>query len=250
MSDKNIDGLASRALPTKLGAGVRGDMRLSQYGEAYTLPVGNFRHTLADQGCYFISHNITNDASTTLAGHPAPVLADVTTFSKPLVFMRNPTAASEDVRCYLDFIEIDCVTAGTTGTSSNWAAQLDTGATRFLSGTVETLTTVNPNMQSTATPRLVTLAGPVVTSAATSAMRLLGHGQIRAAIEFAGDRWTFRFGGQPSPGANVVAGAASRHLITLPPVVLGATDQLLLAMYAPAQNAASVYKVRCGWWEV
>jgi hypothetical protein len=249
MSDKNIDGLAMRGLPSKIGAGVRGDLRLSQYGEAVTLPIGNFRHTLSDQGSYFIAHNPTNDAATTLAGHPAPVLADVTTFSKALFFARNASAAGSDIRCYLDFVEIEVVTAGAAGTTSNWASQLDTGATRVTTaGTA--FTHLNPNMQSTATPSLAVQGGVVVAGTATANMRELGHGQIRSAIEFAGDRLTFRFGGEPSPGANVVAGAASRHLITLPPVVLGATDQFLLALYAPSQSGAGIYKVRCGWWEL
>jgi hypothetical protein len=249
MSDKNIDGLAMRGLPTKLGAGVRGDLRLSQYGEAYNLPIGNFRHTLSDQGTYFIAHNPTNDAATTLAGHPAPVLADVTTMTKPLVFFRNTSAAGSDIRCYLDYVEIEVVTAGAAGTTSNWAAQLDTGASRVTTaGTA--FTHVNPNMQSTTTPACAVQGGVVVTGTATANMRELGHGQIRAAIEFAGDRLTFNFGGEPSPGANVVAGAASRHTITLPPVVLGATDQFLLALYAPSQSGAGIYKVRMGWWEV
>lgn len=250
MSDKNIDGLAIRGLPTKIGAGVRGDLRLSQYGEAVVLPVGNFRHTLADQGSYFVAHNPTNDAATTLAGHAAPVLADAdATMTKPLVFMRNASAAGSDIRCYLDYIEIEVVLAGATGTTANWAAQLDTGATRVTTAG-SAFTNVNPNMQSLEAPVLAVQGGAVITGAETTSVRELGHGQIRSAIEFIGDRLTFRFGGEPSPGANVVAGAASRHLITLPPVVLGAADQFLLALYAPSQNAAGIYKVRCGWWEV
>ncbi len=246
----NINGLSSRGLPSKIQQNVRGPARVDNYGNLVMLPIGNFRHTLADQGTYFIAHNPTNDASTTLAGHPAPVLADAdATMTKPLIHLRNPTAASQDLRCYLDFIEIEVVTAGANGTTSNWAAQLDTGTTRVTTaGTA--FTTVNPNMQSTATPSLVVQGGVVVTGAESASVRDLGFGQIRAAIEFAGDRWTFRFGGEPSSGANVVAGAASRHTISLPPVVLGATDQFLLAMYAPSQSAASIYKVRMGWWEL
>jgi hypothetical protein len=90
----------------------------------------------------------------------------------------------------------------------------------------------------------------VVVGAESANVRYLGFGQVRAAIEFAGDRYCFRFGGQPSSGSNVVSGAASRHMITLPPVILGSTDQFLLALYAPSQNAAGVYKVRMGWWEL
>jgi X-X-X-Leu-X-X-Gly heptad repeat protein len=247
----NMNGLASRGLPSKIANLTTGPVRTSQYGEPVVRQIGNPRHTLADQGSYFIAHNITNDLATTLAGHPAPVLVDAdATMTKPLIFCRNPSSPSSDIRCYLDYIEIEVVTAGAAGTAANWAAQLDTGATRYSSGTTETLTTVNTNMQSTVTPQLVTLAGPVVVGVESPAVRYLGFGQIRAAIEFVGDRTMFRFGGQPGPGANVVAGAATRHLVTLPPVILGSTDQFLLALYAPSQSSAGIYKVRMGWWEL
>lgn len=237
-----------RVKPTAVNQGEYGPLRTDRYGAPYMQPQPGERHALALEGSYFINHNNTNDASTTLAGHPAPVLADAdATMTKPLIFMRMPANASK--YAFLDFIEIEVVTAGANGTSSNWAAQLDTGATRYASGTVETLGAINPNMQSTATPDLVTLAGPVVVGAESANVRYLGFGQIRAAIEFAGDRTLFKFGGEPANGANVVAGAASRHTVYLPPVILGATDQFLLALYAPSQSAAGVYKVRCGWWE-
>jgi hypothetical protein len=247
---KNIDGLSSRGLPSKIGSNTRGPVRTDQYGNLVMLPIGGMRHTLADQGSYFVAHNPTNDASTTLALHPAPVLVDAdATMTKPFIHLRNPTAAAQDLRCYLDFIEIDIVTAATGATTTNWAAQLDTGATRVTTAGT-TFTTINPNMQSTATPSLAVQGGVVVTGAESSSVRELGHGQIRSAIEIIGDRYLFRFGGQPSPGANVVASAASRHLITLPPVVLGSTDQFLLALYGPSWSGASVAKVRCGWWEI
>ncbi len=250
MADINLNALSLRGLPAKISNNTPGPIRSSQYGELVTRQIGNFRHTLADQGTYFVAHNITNDLATTLAGHPAPVLVDAdATMTKPLIFCRNASTASQDIRCYLDYIEIEVILAGATGSASCWAAELDTGATRYSSGTVETLTVVNPNMQSTASANLVTFAGPVVVGAESANVRYLGHGQYRAAIEFVGDRTTFRFGGPPSVGGNVVIGAASRHLVSLPPVILGSTDQFLLALYAPSQNAAGVYKVRMGWWE-
>ncbi len=50
-----------------------------------------------------------------------------------------------------------------------------------------------------------------------------------------------------NPG--LVLGAASHHIVGLGPVILGSTDQLLLALYSPSQSGAGVYKVRMGWWE-
>jgi hypothetical protein len=251
MSDEHIYAKvrASRGLPGKIPNNSPGPLRGSQYGSLITLEVGSARHTLSDQATYFVAHNATNDASTTLAGHADPELADAdATMTKPLIHMRVDPSSIK--RIYLDYLEIEVVTAPTTGAKDNWAAQLDTGATRVTSGGTA-LTKVNTNMQSTATADLVILGGAVVTGAESPSARHLGHGQTRAAIPIAGDRYQFRFGGAPSSGDNVVASAASRHLINMPPVILGATDQFLLALYSAddAIAAAGVYKVRCAWWE-
>ncbi len=246
-----VKGLVSAALPTVTTDGNWAGARQTKYGEQFFAPIGNWRHALADQGTYFIAHNATNDAATTLAGHIAPVLVDAdATMTKPLVFMRNSSAYSQNLRCYLDFIEIEVISAGASGTTANWAAETDTGATRVTTaGEVSTI--VNPNMQSTALPALAVQCGAVVVGAEGPTVRYIGHGQLRPAIEFAGDRTTFRFGGDPSSGANTVLGAAIRSLVNLPPVILGSTDQFLLALYAPSQAVtAGVYKVRMGWWEL
>jgi hypothetical protein len=251
MSDEHIYAKvrASRGLPGKIPNNSPGPLRGSQYGSLITLEVGSARHTLSYLATYFVAHNATNDASTTLAGHADPELADAdATMTKPLIHMRVDPSSIK--RIYLDYLEIEVVTAPTTGAKDNWAAQLDTGATRVTSGGTA-LTKVNTNMQSTATADLVILGGAVVTGAESPSARHLGHGQTRAAIPIAGDRYQFRFGGAPSSGDNVVASAASRHLINMPPVILGATDQFLLALYSAddAIAAAGVYKVRCAWWE-
>jgi hypothetical protein len=241
--------LARRGLPGKIPNNSPGPFRGSQFGELVTLEVGLPRITLADQATYFIAHNATNDASSTLAGHADPELADAdATMTKPFIHMLVSAASVK--RIYLDYIEIEIVTAPTTAAKDNWAAQLDTGATRVTSGGTA-LTKINPNMQSTATSDLTILGGAVVTGAESPNARHLGHGQNRAAIPIAGDRYLYRFGGAPSSGDNVVGSAASRHLINMPPVILGATDQFLLALYSAddATAAAGVYKVRAAWWE-
>jgi hypothetical protein len=249
----NIKGRSQeRSLPAPVNPNGEGStIRTSRYGEPISRPLPGGRHVLADEGTYFVAHNATNDAATTLAGHAAPVLADAdATMTKPLVFVRVPAGATN--RLYLDFIELEVVTAPTGATTDNWAAQLDTGTTRYSSGGTA-LTIVNPNMQSTNTSLLAStnalLGGAVVVGAEGANVRELGHGQIRAAIAIVGDRYVFKFGGENDALGGVVATAASRHVISMPPVILGATDQFLLALYAPSQSAAAVYKMRMGWWE-
>ena len=251
MSDQNQKSLSQRALPSRILPNTYGPDRSSEYGEKAMQPYGFSRFNLADEGTYFIAHNITNDASTTLAGHTAPVLADAdATMTKPLIFCRFPVATTSRLRCYLDYIQIEVVTAGANGTQACWAAQLDTGATRYSSGTVETLTTVNPNMQSSATPSLVTFAGPVVVGAESASVRNLGFGTLRPSIEIAGDVKLFTFGADIRDTSASAAAAVRTQIVNLPPVVLGPNDQFLLALHSQAsQNAAGVYKVRMGWWE-
>ena len=218
--------------------------RGTRYGELMTRPLD--RLALAEEGSYFTAHNATNDAATTLAGHVAPVLVDAdATMTKPFIFLRVPAGATK--RIYLDYIELECVVIGASGTEDNWAEQLDTGATRYSSGGTA-LTIVNPNMQSAETSILAVtnhlLGGDVVSGAESASVRHSGHGQMSDTIMVAGDRYLFTYGHQPS------LGTTDRHVITRPPIVLGATDQYLLALYAPSQAAtAAVYKVRMGWAE-
>lgn len=242
----NAWGLANRALPGANVDNVYAPMRLTRRGEQFTQPLDP--NALADEGSYFAWHNATNDAATTVLGHAAPVLADAdATMTKPIVFMRNGDATTEARRVYLHYIELEVVTAPTGNTTSNWAAELDSGTTRYTSGGEDALV-VNPNMQSSAVGPITPKLGAVVVGAETAANRYLGHGQIRSAIDIIGDRYLFLFGRDPSVGANVVATAASRHWITMPPVILGPTDSFLLALYGPSWSAAAVYKIRGGYW--
>ncbi len=239
--------LANRALPSPVSDNSNGAMRMSRRGELVTMPLD--RKTLSMEGTYFTCHNPTIDVATTLIGHAAPVLADAdATMTKPLIHMINSAASGSLVWCVLDYIDITCCVAGASGTSSGWAAQLDTGATRYSSGTVITFENCNPNMQSSATPVLVTKGGPFVCTAESANVRRLGMGMFKQTIEIAEDRYIFTFGEKPIAGS-LVASAKNVYQVNLAPVVLGPTDQLLLALFQVAQNAAGVYKVQCGWHE-
>lgn len=237
----------STVLPAAVGNDEWRGARQTQYGERFNQPIGNWRYARSREQTYFIAHNPTIDQATTLIGHAAPLLGDAdATLTKPLIAMVMP--ASSSVRAELDYIEIDVVTAGATGVSAEWTAQIDNGRTISTAGI--SFLRVNPNMQSAAVPTLLVTGGPIVVAAETANCRVLGNGFTRQAIEFAGDRTTFIFGGEPGNGANVVAGAASRSTVSLPPVTLGSNDGFFLALYsATGQNAAGIYRVRMAWSE-
>lgn len=244
-------GNVSRVLPGVYPDGTQQPVRLGNRGEQFINPIGSWRHALSDEGSYFYAQNATIDASTTLAGHAAPVLADL--YTKPFLFLRNEDSIGSLKRMHLDFIHIQVITAGASGTSDNWAAECDTGTTRRSSGGTA-LAVVNPNMQSSAasvvstTANVSCMGGPVVAAAATASQRKMGHGVFRPSIAITGDKYTFVFGADPTE-ANVVSAAISHHIVPLPAVKLGPTDQFLLHLYAPSQAAAGVYKVSMGWWE-
>jgi hypothetical protein len=250
ISNKAIWSRDSRGLPQPAtGDGEYGAVRGSRYGEIFNTPITRWRYASADEGTYFIAHNATNDAATTLAGHAAPVLVDAdATMTKPFLHFVNSDSISSRMRCYLDYIEIEVITAGANGTADSWAAELDTGATRITTpGTA--LTKVNPNMASQATSVLSPTGGAIVVGAETANVRYLGHGQFRPSIQIAGDKYLFVFGGEPeSAGATSIATIA-HHVVGLPPTILGPTDAFMLALYSPSQSAAGVYKVRAAWVE-
>jgi hypothetical protein len=247
-------GTTRRLLPSRTVEGQNGPLRQTPYGDVYTQPLALTRHAYANAGCYFIAHNATNDAATTLAGHAAPVLVDAdATMTKPFIHLMmggtvGSAANGAGVKAELDYIQIEVITAGANGTADSWAAQLDTGATRVSSGGTA-LTRLNPNMQSSTEPLLACLGGAVVTGAESANVRHLAHGQFRPSIQIAGDKYTFLFGGDPAAAGTSSIATIAHHTIVMPPVCLGPTDQFLLALYSPSQSAAGVYKVRMGWVE-
>lgn len=252
MSDPvNFNALASQGLPfPAAGDGVRIGARSSRFGDLITMPLGRSRYTAALEGSYYVAHNAINDAATTLAGHAAPVLVDAdATMTKPFLHFLNGDQISSKKLAMLDFIEIEVITAGTSGTADSWADALDTGTSRITTpGTA--LTVVNPNMQNSNASVMLPTGGAIVVSAESSKSRNLGFGQFRPSIQIAGDKYLFVFGGEPEVAG--IAGATAtinRHVIARPPVVLGPTDVYMLALYSPSQNAAGVYKVRAGWVE-
>ena len=244
-------GLAYEALPTAADDDEWRGARQTRYNERFSQPIGHWRAQRVREGTYFIAHNPTNDASTTLAGHAAPVLADAdATMTKPFIHLVMPSNAT--VEAELDFIEIEVVTAGATATQACWAAQLDTGTTRITTAGT-TLTKVNPNMRSSTSGVLVATGGAIVVGVESADVRHLGHGTLRPSIEVAGDIKMFTFGDDPAivgTQAGQAATAIRTSVVCLPSVILGPSDAFLLALHGQAsQNAAGVYKVRLGWSE-
>jgi hypothetical protein len=250
MSDINFNALGNRGMPSPVGPGTqRVPTRSSRYGELVTQPLFDGKqYGTIDEGSYFFAQHPVIDAATTIAGHAAPVLADL--YTKAFLQLRNTDANGSFKRVFLDYILITVITAGANGTSDNLAAECDAVTDRYSSGTKTALTIAQPNMQvANSSPVLVANAGPLVMTAASANQRKVGSGVFRPSIAIAGDEYLFNFGAAQHALGAAVATGVSRHIIPMPGIVLGPNDQFMLHLYAPSQSAAAVYKVMMGWWE-
>lgn len=238
-------GSVGSTLPTSQNDGTNINSRYSNYGEAYVLPVMPWRHALAREGSYFTFFDATLDLATTVAGHAAPVLADIdATLVKATLFLRNESTNTSK-KFHLDWIKIHVKTAGANGTSALWAMQIGT-TTRYTSGGTD-LTVSNPNTESSATLTsvLTAKAGPIVIAAENATSRRIGHGVLRDGIEVAGDSKLFVFGGDPIQ-STVEAASGTFDAINAPPVVLGSGGEFMLGLAGVAQSVAGVYGVSGG----
>ena len=158
---------------------------------------------------------------------------------------RQLLAASDKRRIYMDWLEIECTTAGANGTDSWWADQTDLSTNYTSGGTA--LTLVNPNTGSSntlASDVLRLLGGPIVIPVETASCRKLGFSIIRPTIEVAGDFTTFAFGDSLAP-SHAAASPTGRHtVVRRPPVVISPGYAYMLGLAATAQSVASVYKMR------
>lgn len=248
MSTDQVSNVAdvSSVLPARSVDGAQKVLRLDNYGGQYVAQRFPGLHTLAEEGSLFEFHNTTLDLATTIAGHAAPVVADIdATFVKAFFFLRNAAGSGVLAKLRLLALEIEVATAGANGTDSWWADEI--GSTTRYSSAGTDLTVVSPNMQSTASLASVATikAGPIVIAAENATTRKLGFGIVRPSIELAGDKKMFLFGDTVMASAAQVAAPTGRlDIIRRPPVILGSGDEYMLGLAATAQSVAGVYKVR------
>lgn len=238
------DGLPSRG-PDGSGAT---PYRLGQYGELFTRPIVPWRHALADEGSYHEFSNATLDDSTTLAGHAAPVVADIdATFIKPLIFIGLLANTSNLKRLYLDWLEIEVETPGTNGTDQWWADQTDLISRYTSGGTALLVNNTNTGAASGLGTDVATfLGGPVLVPVETSSVRRLGFSKTRVTIEVARDKLTFQYGGENPSASHAGSPTGRSNVIRRPPVVITPGYTYMLGLAAASQSVASIYKVRGG----
>lgn len=229
---KNADGTTT-VTPSRTGA----------YNEAYSIPVGVGRTTLADEGSYYVAQNAT--VGTQLTGHVAPAIADGS--GKAIIHFFN--GGLLDV--YLDYIVITTVVANASATAVDFTAYIDNkGATALASGGTAITTIYNTRSNSTNTSGITLTAGACVTSAFSSPKRVLQR-TVKPYIGVALDSYSFVFGnGAWAPTGYALITAVTNTLTSCAPVIVGPGGNFGLCQIGPSgATTAMTFEFEMGFWE-
>lgn len=216
--------------------------------EAFTLPLGGAKqHGYADEGSYFVTYNVTD--GTGIAGHAAPVQADLST--KPLLHVFNNNA-SGGKSIIIDFVRLRMTAIGAGATTTDFTSWVDNaGATSKTSGgTVATV--VNCRGDQPFSSGAVVTFGAVVASAPASEVRL-DHQRVRSVVAVVEDQYVFDFGGAsygPPTGGITMAGTAVVGLyVKMAPVVIPPKGNFKLVQWGASQSGAHSFEYTLGFVE-
>lgn len=231
--------------PEPLATGQQVYARGDGAGNAYVLPIGKAANSEAGQGTYFVVTNPTQ--ATGISGIAA---ADGLDDTEAYFYLRNTSATK---KVYIDYIKLRFLSGGTNGSDLYYASKVDTGTSRYVSGTgIGSTVPQNVNMDSSTTFDGNFYAGALVLGAATSSARLLSHGQIRDTISIAGDNTYIDFGG---PGVGIQSAllasstGQSQFAVNHCPVVLGENDAWCFHLNASSQTVAAVFEFEVAFYQ-
>lgn len=214
-------------------------------GSAYVLPMGSKQNFYADEGSYYLVNTTT--PGTGVAGHAAPVAADLST--KPLIFLYNGNATKAIT---IDFIKVRMTAIGAGATTTDFDSWYDqANATRYSSGGTA-MTPINCRSDLYAQASAATVYfGAVVTSAAVQAKRC-GHSRVRSVVPVVEDQYLFTFGqahqvpnaGVATSGTNILAA-----VVPMAPIVIAPGGNFLFVEWGVSQSGAHSFDMEMGYWE-
>lgn len=218
--------------------------RTGKYGEAYVIPMGSKQTFFADEGTYFSTYNVTD--GTGIAGHAAPVQADLST--KPLLHLYN---ASSTKYVYIDLIRLRVTAVGAGATTTDFTFWVDRGGatSKTSGGTVATAVNVNP-ASALASSAVITF-GAVVATAGTGEVRF-DHQRVRSVVPVVEDQYVFAFGQSVlgMPAAMALTGTAVVSAVCqCPPVVVPPQSNFKLVEWGASQSGAHSFEYTLGYWE-
>lgn len=223
--------------PNADGTTVVTPSRTGPYDEAYILPAGDWRNTLAEEGSYFTAKNAT--IATELTGHAAPAIADVGT--KSLLYLYN--GGSKYIT--IDQLTLRVETVNASATDVYFAAVTTQELSRDSGGTQ--ITPVNARTDSPLSTGATVYFGAVVNT--PSAQKIHSFTLLRQAIGVTEDRYYFQFGGGFTAGPAYVATISDLYR-TLPPLVVAPGGEFLFCEVNPSGAAtAATYEFLLGYYE-
>ena len=237
----------SRTLPTfnADGSGVVAPSRADSYGGAFTNPLGGAKqHGYADEGSYFVTYNVTD--GTGIAGHAAPVQADLST--KPLLHIYNGNTSKSLI---IDFVRLRMTAIGAGATTTDFTAWIDNnaGSSKTSGGTVAT--SVNCRSDNPNTTGAVVTFGAVVAAVGTGEVRI-DHQRVRSVVAVVEDQYVFQFGaaGYAMPAAMALTGTAvvSAH-VHMAPAIIRPGGNFKLVQWGASQSGAHSFEYTAGWVE-
>lgn len=238
-STVNADSTASPTTPS----------RADQYLGAFVTDLGGSKvQNYGDEGSYFVTYNVTD--GTGIAGHPAPVQADLST--KPLLHIFNSNAVGGK-RISIDFIRIRMTAIGAGATTTDFTTWIDNnGVTSKTGGTGTVATSVNcRGDQPSATGAVVTFG--VVTASAPTTEKRLDHQRVRSVVAVVEDQYVFQFGSAgygPATGGITMAGTAViAAYVHMPPAVILPGGNFKLVQWGASQSGAHSFEYTVGWIE-
>ena len=233
-STKNADSTSSIVSPSRTGA----------YLESYVIPLGSKQQVFADEGSYFCTYNVTH--GTGIAGHAAPVAADLSL--KPLLHIFNSNTTKT---LTLDFVKIRATAIGANATTTDFEAWIDqAGVTcKTSGGTVATAVNARSDNPNTA-GAVVSFGAVVATAHATE--RMIDHQRVRSVITVVEDQYHFSFGnpGYAMPAAMALTGSTVvSAFVHMPPCVIMPGGNFKLVQWAASQSGAHSFEYSVGWIE-
>lgn len=211
--------------------------RTGPYDEAYIIPAGLGRQTLAEEGSYFTACNATT--ATELTGHVAPAIADEGT--KPLLYLYNGGTK---------YITIDQVTlrvevVNASASDIYFVTYTTNEQSRDSGGTA--ITPVSARSDNPIATGATVYFGAVITT--PSAQKLHSRAIMRQTINVTEDRYYFQFGGNMVSTPAYVA-TISDIFRVLPPLVIAPGGEFLFCESNPSgAGTASTYEFMLGYWE-
>lgn len=218
--------------------------RTGTYGEAYTLPLGSKQTTFADEGSYYLVNTTT--PGTGVAGHAAPVAADLST--KPCILIYNGGLKNITI----DFIKVRMTAIGAGASTTDFDSWYDqAGATRYSSGgTAMTPVNCRSDLYGSSSGATVYF-GAVVTSAAVQAKRC-GHSRVRSVVPVVEDQYIFAFGQavQTQNSSLATSGTAIlQAVVPMAPIVIAPGGNFLFVEWGVSQSGAHSFDMEVGFWE-